>query len=84
MDYRLAVRNACQMLISLGIEQGPEGRNVYEEDFEKPFLQQSAEFYKVSFPGFCEDSVVMIFLLYSSILSWKAKSFWPKTVHLCI
>ena len=45
---RLAVRNACQMLISLGIEQSPDGRHVYEEDFERPFLQQSAEFYRVS------------------------------------
>lgn len=45
---RLAVRNACQMLISLGIEEGVEGRSVYEADFERPFLQQSAEFYRVS------------------------------------
>lgn len=44
---RLAVRNACQMLIQLGIEAGPEGRRVYEEDFEIPFLNQSAEFYRV-------------------------------------
>ncbi len=40
---RLAVRNACQMLMQLGIES----RSVYEEDFERPFLQQSAEFYRV-------------------------------------
>jgi cullin 3 len=45
---RQAVRNACQMLISLGIEQNGNPRQVYEEDFEKPFLQQSAEFYRVS------------------------------------
>ena len=32
---RLAVRNACQMLMKLGIES----RSVYEEDFERPFLQ---------------------------------------------
>lgn len=44
---RLAVRNACQMLIQLGIEAGPDGRRVYEEDFEIPFLNQSAEFYRV-------------------------------------
>ncbi|XP_033097413.1 cullin-3-B-like isoform X1 [Anneissia japonica] len=41
---RGAVRNACQMLMMLGIES----RTVYEEDFEKPFLQQSAEFYRVN------------------------------------
>lgn len=40
---RLAVKNTCHMLIHLGISS----RTVYEEDFEKHFLQQSAEFYKV-------------------------------------
>ena len=33
---RLAVKNACQMLMLLGIET----RNVYEEDFETHFLKQ--------------------------------------------
>lgn len=33
---RLAVKNACQMLMLLGIET----RNVYEEDFETHFLRQ--------------------------------------------
>lgn len=42
--FRGAVKNACQMLMILGIES----RSVYEEDFEKPFLSQSAEFYRVS------------------------------------
>jgi len=40
---RGAVKNACQMLMVLGIDS----RSVYEEDFEKPFLTQSAEFYRV-------------------------------------
>jgi len=40
---RLAIKNACQMLMILGIES----RAVYEEDFERPFLHQSAEFYRV-------------------------------------
>ncbi|XP_071636593.1 cullin-3-like [Temnothorax longispinosus] len=39
---RSAIKNACQMLITLGINN----RQVYEENFERPFLQQSAEFYK--------------------------------------
>ena len=39
----MAIRNACQMLMILGIDT----RSVYEEDFEKPFLEESAEFYKV-------------------------------------
>lgn len=41
---RISIKNACQMLMVLGINS----RSVYEEDFERPFLQQSAEFYKVS------------------------------------
>lgn len=40
---RIAIKNACQMLMVLGIN----ARTVYEEDFERPFLQQSAEFYRV-------------------------------------
>lgn len=40
---RIAIKNACQMLMLLGINS----RQVYEEDFERPFLQQSAEFYRV-------------------------------------
>ncbi|CAF0923855.1 unnamed protein product [Didymodactylos carnosus] len=38
-----AVKNACQMLMSLGIDS----RCVYAEDFETPFLLQSAEFYRL-------------------------------------
>lgn len=40
---RIAIKNACQMLMVLGIGK----RSVYEEDFERPFLQQSADFYRV-------------------------------------
>lgn len=40
---KLSVRAACQMLMVLGIDS----RAVYEEDFERPFLSQSAEFYRV-------------------------------------
>lgn len=43
MFFRMAIRNACQMLMILGIDS----RHVYEEDFESPFLEESAEFYKV-------------------------------------
>ncbi|RXN22959.1 cullin-3 isoform X1 [Labeo rohita] len=39
---RGAIRNACQMLMVLGLE----GRSVYEEDFEIPFLDMSAEFFQ--------------------------------------
>lgn len=42
---RGAIKNASQMLMRLGINS----RAVYEEDFERPFLAQSAEFYKVMY-----------------------------------
>lgn len=38
----LQIKNACEMLIQLGIEK----RVVYEEIFELPFLERSAEFYR--------------------------------------
>lgn len=41
---RGAVHNACKMLMALGLKNR---RDVYEEDFERPFLQMSREFYKV-------------------------------------
>lgn len=41
---RIAIKNACQMLMVLGINN----RVVYEEDFERPFLQQSIDFYRVN------------------------------------
>ena len=43
----MAVKNACQMLMILGIDT----RSVYEDVFEKPFLEESAEFYIVRVLG---------------------------------
>lgn len=40
---RSAIRNACQMLMVLGLND----RAIYEEDFEDPFLHMSAEFFQV-------------------------------------
>ena len=42
-DAPSSVKAACQMLIILGIDS----RALYEEEFERRFLAQSAEFYKV-------------------------------------
>lgn len=42
-SYRGSILNTCKMLMSLGNGK----RDVYEEDFETPFLQMSREFYKV-------------------------------------
>ena len=55
---RLAVKNACQMLMLLGIET----RNVYEEDFESHFLKQSAEFYKVESQKFLEENSASVYI----------------------
>ncbi|KAK8760001.1 hypothetical protein V5799_028727 [Amblyomma americanum] len=40
MVDKLSVKNACQMLGKLGVNS----RSVYEEDFERPFLAESAIF----------------------------------------
>jgi len=55
---RLAVKNACQMLMLLGIET----RNVYEEDFESHFLKQSAEFYKMESQRFLEENSASVYI----------------------
>ena len=67
---RVAIRNICHMLIVLGIGS----REVYEDDFEILFLQESSEFYKVS-----------IFFVHTKLNSrcyrQKVKNFLQTTVH---
>ena len=55
---RLAIKNACQMLMMLGIDT----RNVYEEDFESHFLKQSAEFYKIESQKFLEENSASVYI----------------------
>ncbi|KAH9415108.1 Cullin-3 [Dermatophagoides pteronyssinus] len=55
---RLAVKNTCNMLIHLGLSQ----RTVYEEDFEKHFLQQSAEFYRVESQKFLAENSASVYI----------------------
>jgi len=55
---RLAVKNACQMLMLLGIET----RNVYEEDFETHFLRQSADFYRSESQKFLMENSASIYI----------------------
>ena len=43
-NFRGAVKNTCKMLMALGLTS----REVYEDDFEKPLLKESREFYRVS------------------------------------
>jgi len=40
---RMAIKNTCEMLLAQGINS----RSVYEDYFEKPFLDESAEFFKL-------------------------------------
>ncbi|KAJ8951173.1 hypothetical protein NQ314_007713, partial [Rhamnusium bicolor] len=46
------------MLMVLGINS----RSVYEEDFERPFLQQSAEFYKVESQRFLAENSASVYI----------------------
>ncbi|XP_018577843.1 cullin-3 [Anoplophora glabripennis] len=55
---RISIKNACQMLMVLGINS----RSVYEEDFERPFLQQSAEFYKVESQRFLAENSASVYI----------------------
>lgn len=55
---RLAIKNACQMLVHLGIDS----RSVYEEDFERPFLAQSAEFYKMESQKFLSENSACVYI----------------------
>ncbi|XP_037957132.1 cullin-3 isoform X2 [Teleopsis dalmanni] len=54
----LAIKNACQMLMSLGINT----RSVYEDDFEKPFLAQSASFYKFESQKFLAENNAGVYI----------------------
>ncbi|XP_059221899.1 cullin-3 isoform X2 [Stomoxys calcitrans] len=54
----LAIKNACQMLMALGINS----RSVYEDDFEKPFLSQSASFYKFESQKFLAENNASVYL----------------------
>lgn len=57
-SFRGAIRNACQMLMILGLE----GRSVYEEDFEAPFLEMSAEFFQVCQICFRQELKIFVFV----------------------
>jgi cullin 3 len=55
---RLSIKAACQMLMVLGIDS----RAVYEEDFERPFLIQSAEFYKLESQKFLAENSASVYI----------------------
>ncbi|KAJ0011656.1 hypothetical protein NQD34_012631 [Periophthalmus magnuspinnatus] len=53
-----AIRNACQMLMILGLD----GRTVYEEDFEGPFLDMSAEFFQMESQKFLAENSASVYI----------------------
>lgn len=55
---RIALKNACQMLMVLGITN----RLVYQEDFERPFLAQSSEFYNVESQMLLDENSASIYI----------------------
>ncbi|MEQ2305844.1 Cullin-3, partial [Ameca splendens] len=55
---RGAIRNACQMLMILGLD----GRSVYEEDFEGPFLDMSAEFFQMESQKFLAENSASVYI----------------------
>uniref|UniRef100_A0A915CPN1 Cullin family profile domain-containing protein n=1 Tax=Ditylenchus dipsaci TaxID=166011 RepID=A0A915CPN1_9BILA len=52
------LKNACQMLISLGIEE----RTYYEKQFEEPFLRESAEFYRRASQKFLTENSASVYV----------------------
>ena len=85
----MAIRNACQMLMILGIET----RSVYEEVFEKPFLEESAAFYKVRMLDVYECNVKTLTVLPAVKYLWyiqavvqqfnKAYKAYTRLITLC-
>ncbi|XP_075211864.1 cullin 3 [Lycorma delicatula] len=55
---RIAIKNASQMLMVLGINS----RSVYEEDFERPFLHQSSDFYRLESQKFLNENSASVYI----------------------
>ncbi|KAK2868506.1 hypothetical protein Q7C36_000377 [Tachysurus vachellii] len=55
---RGALRNTCQMLMVLGLEY----RSVYQEVFETPFLEMSAEFYQMESQKFLAENSASVYI----------------------
>lgn len=54
----ILIKNACQMLMVLGINN----RWVYEHDFERPFLTQSAAFYTMESQKFLSENSASVYI----------------------
>ncbi|XP_064394633.1 cullin-3-like [Halichondria panicea] len=55
---RGSVKNTCKMLMALGIGS----REIYEEDFEKPLLKESREFYRIESQKFLENNSASVYI----------------------
>ncbi|KAK0404401.1 hypothetical protein QR680_017439 [Steinernema hermaphroditum] len=55
---RMGIKNACAMLVALGNETS----SVYEKEFEKDFLRESAEFYQNESQRFLADNSASVYL----------------------
>eukprot|EP00112_Aurelia_sp_Birch-Aquarium-sp1_P011658 Seg2450.2 transcript_id=Seg2450.2/GoldUCD/mRNA.D3Y31 product=Cullin-3 protein_id=Seg2450.2/GoldUCD/D3Y31 len=55
---RSSIKNVCQMLMTLGVGS----RDVYKEDFEKPFLDQSADFYRLESEKFLAENSASVYI----------------------
>ena len=66
------------------MQLGVDSRSVYEEDFERPFLEMSAEFYRVrlrtSVLVWNKNRYLLIFVLLFTNRA-KVKSFWRRTAR---
>uniref|UniRef100_A0A1I8E8P4 CULLIN_2 domain-containing protein n=3 Tax=Wuchereria bancrofti TaxID=6293 RepID=A0A1I8E8P4_WUCBA len=55
---RIGVKNACNMLVALGVDS----RRVYEEEFEEPFLRVSAEYYRAESQNFLLENCASVYV----------------------
>ncbi|VDD90715.1 unnamed protein product [Enterobius vermicularis] len=55
---KMGVKNACSMLIDLGLDS----RRVYEDEFEEPFLRISAEYYRAESQRFLAESSASVYV----------------------
>ncbi|KHN76775.1 Cullin-3 [Toxocara canis] len=55
---KMGVKNACSMLVALGIDS----REVYENEFETPFLRVSAEYYRAESQKFLAENSASVYV----------------------
>ncbi|VDN45816.1 unnamed protein product [Gongylonema pulchrum] len=54
----MGVKNACSMLVALGIDS----RRVYEQEFEEAFLRVSSEYYRAKSQSFLAENSASIYV----------------------